>query len=293
MSSTVAIVTVSFNSGKYLDEFLASAARASSPSAATPAESPSAPIIVVADNDSRDPDAARRSTEAVGGVFLELGSNDGYGSAINRAVETLPREVDWILISNPDVILGEGAVDTLLEVALSGDRVGAVGPGILELDGQFYPSARRVPSLRTGLGHALFANVWKSNPWSRSYRSDGDHENRREAGWLSGACLLVRRSLFDSLGGFDEGYFMYFEDVDLGYRIGKAGFTNVYEPRARVTHVGAHSTRESSDLMRRAHHRSAYRFLASKYRAWYLAPLRWALRVGLGIRARIHGRPTP
>lgn len=281
-TASVAIVTVSYNSGRYLDDFLASATRATG----TPCP------IVVADNDSRDPDEARRSTEAVGGTFLELGSNDGYGSAVNRAVEALPADIEWVLVSNPDVILSEGVVDALLEVATADGEIGAVGPGILETDGEFYPSARRVPSLRTGLGHALFANIWTSNPWSRSYRSDGDHESRRTTGWLSGACLLVRRPLFDRLGGFDEGFFMYFEDVDLGYRIGRAGFSNVYEPRARVTHVGAHSTRESSDMMRRAHHRSAYRFLASKYRGWHLLPLRLALRAGLGIRARMHGRPS-
>jgi N-acetylglucosaminyl-diphospho-decaprenol L-rhamnosyltransferase len=275
-----AIVTVSYNSGRYLAEFLESTAQASGGTVP----------VVVADNDSADPASLREVSESLGARFLELGTNAGYGSAVNRAVAELPAEVEWVLVSNPDVVLSPGTVDELLRVATTDDRIGAVGPAIVEPDGEVYPSARRIPSLRTGLGHALFANAWPTNPWTRRYHQDGDHRIQRDAGWLSGACLLVRRSAYDRIGGFDEGYFMYFEDVDLGYRLGRDGWRNVYAPSARVTHVGAHSTTDSSDLMRRAHHESAYRFLASKYRGWYLWPLRAALRVALGIRARLSPR---
>ncbi|MFZ7089077.1 glycosyltransferase family 2 protein [Curtobacterium sp. RRHDQ10] len=276
----VGIVTVSYNSGRYLTDFLASTTEAST--AATP--------VIVADNRSEDPVSLRAATEASGATFLELGTNAGYGSATNRAVAALPDGVEWVLVSNPDVVLGDGAVDTMLATATASDDIGAVGPAIVEPDGSVYPSARRIPSLRNGLGHALFANVWASNPWTQAYHSDRDGSGTRDTGWLSGACLLVRLDAFRALGGFDERYFMYFEDVDLGYRLGRAGYRNVYEPAAQVMHVGAHSTRGESDTMRRAHHASAYRFLASKYSGWYLWPLRVALRVALGVRARMHGR---
>jgi N-acetylglucosaminyl-diphospho-decaprenol L-rhamnosyltransferase len=274
----VAIVTVSYNSQSVLPAFLASTHDAST----------SAVTVVVADNDSSDPAELRAMTEHEGATFLELGTNNGYGSAANSAVASLGPDHRWILVSNPDAVLSPGALDTLIATARTADDIGAVGPAILETDGSVYPSARRIPSLRTGIGHALFANVWKTNPWSRRYHQDGDLSSRRDAGWLSGACVLVRRDVFDRLGGFDEGYFMYFEDVDLGWRIGRAGYRNVYEPAARVTHIGAHSTTSSSDRMRRAHHQSAYRFLARKYDAWWLWPLRVALRAALAIRARMH-----
>ncbi|WP_150306939.1 glycosyltransferase family 2 protein [Planctomonas psychrotolerans] len=281
-NAAVAIVTVSYNSGRYLAEFLAS----------TYAASTGSTRVVVADNASRDEAEARRITEAAGAIFLPMGSNRGYGYAVNRAVETLPPAVEWVLISNPDVVLEPGSVDELLRVGAAEPTVGAVGPAIQEPDGEYYPSARQLPSLRNGLGHALFANIWPSNPWTRRYRREGQHDAVRSTGWLSGACVLVRRSLFDALGGFDEEYFMYFEDVDLGFRITRAGYRNLYQPAARVMHVGAHATRESSDQMRRAHHRSAYRFLALKYSGWYLAPLRWVLGIGLGVRSRLPRR-TP
>ncbi|MBC7724663.1 MAG: glycosyltransferase family 2 protein, partial [Burkholderiaceae bacterium] len=105
--------------------------------------------------------------------------------------------------------------------------------------------------------------------------------------WLSGACFLVRRSAFDSLGGFDPGFFMYFEDVDLGHRLGKAGFRNVYEPSATVTHSGAHSTTSDSGRMIEAHHASARRFLDKKYPGPALFPVRLALNIGLRLRAQI------
>ncbi|MEP6842221.1 MAG: glycosyltransferase, partial [Pseudolysinimonas sp.] len=120
-----------------------------------------------------------------------------------------------------------------------------------------------------------------------AYRRETDPSGRaRDAGWLSGSCLLVRRSAFDAIDGFDERYFMYFEDVDLGFRLGKAGYRNVYEPAAAVTHVGAHSTDTESARMVAAHHASARRFLSKKYAGWRLWPVRIVLRVGLSVRSR-------
>ncbi|QKS13873.1 glycosyltransferase family 2 protein [Curtobacterium sp. Csp1] len=272
-----AIVTVSYNSHDVLPPFLAS----------TPAASASPVEVVVADNDSADADALRSVTERSGARFLELGENRGYGAAVNRAVATLDPGVRWVLVSNPDVVLGPLALDRMIDTASADPTIGAVGPKVLEPTGEVYPSARLVPSLRTGLGHALFANVWPGNPWTRRYRQEGVQDTRRDAGWLSGACVLVRRDVFDRLGGFDEGYFMYFEDVDLGWRLGRLGLRNVYEPAATATHVGGTATQGSSERMRRAHHESAYRFLAGKYRAWWLWPLRAALRVALAVRAHL------
>jgi N-acetylglucosaminyl-diphospho-decaprenol L-rhamnosyltransferase len=109
----------------------------------------------------------------------------------------------------------------------------------------------------------------------------------RDAGWLSGACVLVRRSVYEQIGGFDEGYFMYFEDVDLGMRIGRAGFRNVYDPGAWVVHAGGHSTQGASERMVRAHHDSAHRFLSRKYPGPLLWPIRATLGLGLRLRSTL------
>jgi N-acetylglucosaminyl-diphospho-decaprenol L-rhamnosyltransferase len=158
-------------------------------------------------------------------------------------------------------------------------------------DGSIYPSARELPSLRYGAGHAVFARVWPNNPWSRAYRRSQEQVgSERTAGWLSGACLLLRRAAFEQVGGFDESYFMFFEDVDLGERLGRAGWTNLYVPTARVVHVGGTSWRTSPAPMIIAHHVSARRYLARRYPQWYAAPLRAGITIGLAVRERLQTR---
>ncbi|MET4583525.1 N-acetylglucosaminyl-diphospho-decaprenol L-rhamnosyltransferase [Conyzicola nivalis] len=277
-AARTAIVTVSYGSFDVLVGFLDSVAAASSQPT----------TVVVADNvPSGDAVVAELAREhAV--TYLPLNANLGYGGAINAAVATLPSSVEWILVSNPDVSLTRGALDTLVAVGDSDPRIGSVGPEVLTAEGDVYPSARSVPSLRTGVGHALFVNLWAGNPWTRSYRNDTDTRvERRDAGWLSGSCVLVRRSAFTELGGFDSGFFMYFEDVDLGYRLGKLGYRNVYEPSAQVVHTGAHSTTSDSARMIQAHHDSARRFLNKKYSGWWLWPIRVSLTVGLKVRSAL------
>ncbi|MFC5930759.1 glycosyltransferase family 2 protein [Cryobacterium melibiosiphilum] len=277
LESTV-VVTVSYNSSAQLAVFLDSVAG----SEADPVS------IVIADNRSGDLDRTRSIAAARGARVLELPDNRGYGGAINAAVATLPSPIEYILISNPDVEVGAGAISLLLDELAGDPRIGAIGPRVLNVDGTTYPSARKLPSLRTGIGHALFAHLWPGNPWTRAYRAEHEGADvRRSVGWLSGSCLLVRREAFEQLSGFDEGFFMYFEDVDLGYRLGKAGWSNVYFPRAAVTHTGAVSTSAESEKMIRVHHESALRFLEKKYSAAHLAPIRWALRVALSVRARV------
>ena len=270
----IAVVTVGYDSDSVMPAFLASIGAATREDVA----------VVVADNAPGLGDLAALAS-AAGAGYVPIPSNPGYGGGMNAAIRTLPASVEWILVSNPDVTLGPGAIDALVAVGDADPGIGSVGPRTESESGEVYPSARRIPSLRTGVGHALFANIWIGNPWSRAYREElGDPALARDAGWLSGACVLVRRRAFDEIGGFDEGYFMYFEDVDLGFRLGRAGWRNRYAPTSRVVHTGAHSTGTRSELMLAAHHDSAKRFLAKKYPGAVLAPVRLALRAGLTLR---------
>lgn len=278
--SRLAVVTVSYGSDDVIGAFLAS----------LPDASVEPLVVVIADNKcQRQPNAISRLASGIGARYLPLAANEGYGHAINEAVRTLPRTIEWVVVSNPDVTVAFGAIDVLLKSAGNDESIAAVGPRILSSDGERYPSARTIPSLRSGVGHALFSGLWPRNPWTRTYRRDaGTALTRREAGWLSGAFLMVRRSVFEQLEGFDESYFMYFEDVDLGYRIGQLGLRNIYEPNSVVVHTGAHSTQgDESARMIRAHHKSARRFLFKKYSGPLLFPVRLVLSLGLGTRARI------
>ena len=274
----VGVVTVSYGSQDVLAGFLAS----------IPAASAHPSYVIVTDNLTSADSPIPALVAAAHAHYAPMESNLGYGRAMNAGVALLPPDVRWVLLSNPDVVLTPGAIDELVSVAEQDESIAAVGPALLTAEGEIYPSARAVPSLRTGVGHALFVNLWVENPWTRAYRNDrATLAVERDAGWLSGACLLVRREIFEKLGGFDPGYFMYFEDVDLGYRIGKAGYRNVYVPSAVAVHSGAHSTTTESGRMIAAHHASARRFLNRKYSGAWLWPIRVTLTIGLGMRSAL------
>jgi N-acetylglucosaminyl-diphospho-decaprenol L-rhamnosyltransferase len=282
----IAVVTVSYGSEGVLGPFLDSLTAAS---AATL-------HVVVADNKVRvQPNQISELSTRTGAAYLPMASNRGYGHAVNEALKGLDSRIEWVVISNPDVIAEPRSIDILLETLKSDPLIASVGPRILTSQGTVYPSARSIPTLQAGVGHALFAHVWPRNPWTRAYRLEaGADPVRRDAGWLSGAFLVVRRSVLEDLQGFDEGYFMYFEDVDLGYRIGTLGLRNVYEPRAVVVHTGAHSTSMNAVSMMTAHHDSAKRFLSKKYPGPLRWPVRRVLAAGLDLRAWLleHKRGT-
>lgn len=275
------VVTVTYSPGETLAPFVDTLEKATS----RPVQ------VILADNGSTDgvPEAVAASRPHV--TFLPTGENLGYGGGANRGVAALGPDVGWVLISNPDIEFSPGSVDALIAAAERWPRGGMFGPLIREPSGEVYPSARLLPSLGRGVGHALFGAVWKSNPWTRAYRQE-KAPVERVAGWLSGSCFLMRREAFDSVGGFDERYFMYFEDVDLGERVGAAGWLNVYVPDAEVVHIGGHSTARSSDRMLREHHRSAYRYMADRHSGVLWAPFRVALKVGLGLRVKILTRSS-
>ncbi len=276
--ANVTVITVSYNSSAQLEGFLASAVVA----VASPAQ------ILVVDNASSDIATTRVITQKYGASLLELSENRGYGGAANAGAASLDAASDFIVVANPDLSFTPNAVAELVAAAEANPQIASAGPRVLNVDGSVYPSARAVPSLRMGIGHALFANVWPRNPWTRAYHSDvTSHDELAAVGWLSGSCVCVRRSAFETVGGFDEGFFMYFEDVDLGRRLGKAHFLNMFVPSAVVTHIGGVSTAAHSKAMLRIHHDSAYRFLSKKYPGPLLAPLRWALRIALSARVAL------
>lgn len=274
--TSVALVTVSYDSARVLEGFFESLFESS----IIPQE------IVVVNNFHEDPKLSELVRRFQGVLLTEAPHNPGYGGAMNIGFTDVSHKPDWYLIANPDVRWTKTAIEEMIRYGDSHPEVGIIGPRIVEENGEVYPSARALPSLRNGIGHALFANIWKNNPWTHAYRQDRiEAVEPRKVGWVSGACMLIRRTLFEELHGFDEKYFMYFEDVDICHRTHPLGFEVMYVPQAEITHLGAHSTETRKKAMTHAHHQSAYLYLAKKYHAWYLWPLRVALRIGLTARA--------
>jgi N-acetylglucosaminyl-diphospho-decaprenol L-rhamnosyltransferase len=272
MTEPLRVVAVTFSPGASLDGFVDSLRRATK----RPVD------VVLADNGSTD-GAPERVAAANDDVrLLRTGGNIGYGAAVNAGLADV-RE-GWALVANPDIHFEDGAVDELLAVAARWARAATVGPAIRTPEGALYPSARELPSLSTGVGHAVLGWVWPANPWTAAYRRERDTPRERPAGWLSGSCFLVDLEAFHSVGGFDPAYFMYFEDVDLAERLGRRGWLHIYAPTAVVVHEGGHATSREAHRMQRVHHTSAMRYLAGRYPGARNAPLRVALRVGLGAR---------
>jgi N-acetylglucosaminyl-diphospho-decaprenol L-rhamnosyltransferase len=237
--------------------------------------------VVLADNGSTD-GAPQEAATAHDVRVLPTGGNVGYGAAANAGLAD--RRTGWALVANPDIRFEAGAVDELLAVAERWPRAATVGPAIRDDEGRLYPSARDLPSLSTGIGHALLGWAWPSNPWTARYRRERETVRERTAGWLSGSCLLVDLAAFHAVGGFDPGYFMYFEDVDLADRLGRRGYLHVYAPTAVVEHEGGHATRREPHRMQRVHHTSALRYLSRRHPRRRDVLLRGVLRAGLGAR---------
>lgn len=239
--------------------------------------------VVVVDNASSDGSLELLAAADPAAVLVPTGWNLGYGTAVNLGMACCSEEL--VLVCNPDLVVDPSA-PSILAAALGADRsVAAVGPRILDEGGVTYPSARAFPAPLLAALHAAVGLVRPDNPWSRAYRrEEAEPLAERESDWLSGACMLVRRTAFASVGGFDEAYFMYVEDLDLCWRLRRAGWQVRYVPDARVLHVQGLSASRHPYRMLAAHHRSAWHFARRSSRG----AARLALpAVGTGLAARL------
>jgi N-acetylglucosaminyl-diphospho-decaprenol L-rhamnosyltransferase len=263
---TVRVVVVSYHPGQALPDLLASLPAACSVSYE----------VVVVDNGGTPQTPGTTTISAPGNVGYGRGANLGAAGA------TAP----WLLVCNQDLVLAPGSLDALLGAAGRWPEASAFGPLIRDPAGAVYPSARQLPSLGRGIGHALVGWWHPDNPWTRAYRQEAAAAGERRCGWLSGSCLLVRTDAYARVGGFDPSYFMFFEDVDLGERLGLGSC--VYVPSAEVHHEEGQARARHPRRMLREHHRSAYRYLSRRHPR--LAPV---FAAGLAVRYGVLRSRTP
>jgi N-acetylglucosaminyl-diphospho-decaprenol L-rhamnosyltransferase len=285
-------VVVNFNTGTALAECVASL------------RSAGVGEVVVVDNGSADRSLAALAEVDSAARIVRVKMNLGYGTAVNRgaALAAAP----FLLVTNPDIVVGPDAVDVLVARLSSEPDLAVVGPLIRDPRGAAYPSARSFPSFAVGAAHAFLGLFWPTNRWTKRYRGeaapDASEQGRaREVDWVSGACVLLRREAFDSVGGFDEGYFMYVEDLDLCWRLRRAGWRVLFEPAATVVHHQGLSTAAHPYRMLFAHHHSTWRFARKALvgaRKLLLLPVAAGLVVRFGLAcvrqllAGARGRPA-
>ena len=234
--------------------------------------------VIVVDNAS--PDDALETIADLPVTTIRAGRNGGFSFGCNLGAGAGTSE--YVLFLNPDAILSPAHLDAMV-AALDGDpATGLVGPRILGGEGELLLTRRRLPRLRTSFAQALFLHrVLPHAAWTDEMIRDPQvYDHAGEADWVSGACMLVRRSAFEQIGGFDEGFFLYCEDTDICLRLREAGHGVRYEPSAVARHIEG-SSAPRSELVA-IHARSRVRYARLHYgrgAAWLeaVAVALWAL----------------
>lgn len=216
--------------------------------------------IVVADAGSSDGTVEGLADQDVRVLALP---NLGFGGCANRGVAAV--DSDIVVIANADVTFEPGTAKQFAE-ALSDSSIAAAGPLVRYPDGRRQLSARMHAGLLAAILHAMFGLWWPSNPWTRRYRgADLSLVEPQDVDWVSGCCVAVRREVFDQVGGFDPGYFLFMEDVDLCDRMRAAGGRVVFDPSVSVTHRVGGSLDRDRAVARRHHARSIGRWVRRRY----------------------------
>lgn len=243
---------------------------------------------IVVDNASSDGSPAAVDRFAANVRLLRNDSNVGFARGVNQGLAATTAQ--YVLIMNPDCRLMAGAVATLRSVLDAHERCAIVGPRILNPDGSVQGSARGDPDMLTGLfGRTTvlrkvvpFLAVARRNVVVDEAIRGGQHSVVVD--WLSGACMLARRSALDAVGGFDERYFLYWEDADLCRRLRARGYHVRYVPGASAIHRVGQSSRTARAFAIRAFHESAYLYYATHVASARLNPKRALARVLLHAR---------
>ncbi|MCP2031559.1 GT2 family glycosyltransferase [Okibacterium sp. HSC-33S16] len=222
----VAVVIVTYNSAADIDHLIVSLRREAQHSSIR---------VIVADNHSVDGtlEIVARHSDVI--AFRTAG-NIGYAAGINAAREHVGA-ANSILVLNPDLVVERGAIRAMLD-RVEYSAAGVVVPRILEDSGTTYESLRREPTLSRAIGDALFGSRLPARPGSLSEMVYGRaaYRGAHTAEWATGAALLIRRDVADLVGGWDERFFLYSEEVDYFRRVRDAGEVVWFDPEAVVRH---------------------------------------------------------
>ncbi len=236
---------VSYNVQELLIECLQSIAEnpASIPAQSSPRRAAKQVEVIVVDSASTDGTAEAIRNQFPWVRLIEPGQNVGFSKGNNIGIEAASG--DHILLLNPDTLIVDSAVALLSDYLDSHPAVGVVGPQLLNQDGTVQSSRRRFPTLST----ALFESTWLQPMAPRSilrayYVQDHADGETVDVDWVTGAALMVRREVIEQVGGLDEGFFMYSEELDWQRRIKQAGWKIAYYPEAQVIHYGGKSSEQ-------------------------------------------------
>lgn len=230
--------------------------------------------VIVVDNASKDGSvgAIRTSYPEVRVILNE--TNSGFGSANNQGMKVAKGET--FLLLNSDAFPRSDAIRLLWDFLAGNPKAGTVGPRLLNADGTLQVSCHPFPSP----GHAWLENLGLSRGYSR-----WPHDVLRRVDFVIGACMLVRRAVFEEIGGFDERFFMYAEEADWQRRMRDKGWETVFVPSACVTHLGGASGAAEKTAINRHFFDSLDMYQRKHHGVAGLISLRCAMAVGCLLRA--------
>lgn len=227
--------------------------------------------VVVIDNASTDGSDTRVEASFRSATVIRNERNVGFATAVNQAVRAT--DTPYVFFVNQDATLKAGSLGAL-EMALDGHpRAGAVGALVRNPDGSVQPTKRAFPTLGQSFWHGIVGIFRPNNPGTRGYLlADDDFTSDRTVDWVSGPAMAVRRTAFDAVGGFDEAFFFFVEDVDLCKRLWDAGWEVWFVPGAEVMHGWGGSWTKRPMKFLWMHQRNLFRYVTKHYRgAWVLA----------------------
>jgi N-acetylglucosaminyl-diphospho-decaprenol L-rhamnosyltransferase len=235
--------------------------------------------VIVVDNASTEPSLT--TIEHLPLTMVQRDTNDGFGSGCN--VGWRAGSSPFVLFLNPDTRFDLEGIRRLAD-ALERTGAGVVAPRIVDDHGELVWSLRRYPTVSSIYGQALFAHrLLPTATWvDEIIRDPAVYEEEAAHDWASGACLLVRRDLLEELGGFDEGFFLYCEEIDLCQRMKRRGGRMIYVPGVTCVHQGGASASRAGLLPVLARSRLRY---AEK---WFDPPHAFAYRLGILLNALTH-----
>lgn len=280
----VSIIIVSWNTRSYLARCLAAIPRA----AGTPAIE-----IIVVDNGSTDGTQAMLAEEFPNVRLIQSQENLGFGRANNVGARASRGRA--LLLLNSDCELLPGALPTMVGALDRDASLGGVLCRLLNADGTLQPSVHRsFPSPWSLVGELFFLSslryaVYRSPALHASLlrRTIRAHRHAHDVAWGGAACMLVRRDVFEAIGGFDERYFMYCEDMDLCKRIRDAGYRLRYLPGASAVHHWGRSTAQRPAVMLREACRSRVYYFEKHFPRWGGAVARAVAVIELRIRRAV------
>jgi GT2 family glycosyltransferase len=215
-------------------------------------------------------------------VIIANTENVGFGAANNAGMRVAGGEL--LLLLNSDAFPEAGAIPILLDFLRKYPKVGIVGPRLLNEDGSLQLSCFRFPSpMRAWAENLWLSALWPNSRWLGDYRH-WSHDTRRNVDFIVGACLLVRRTVFEEVGGFDRRFFMYAEETDWQKRIAAAGWTITFLPEAMVVHIGGASGINQKNQVRNSFFESLDQYALKHHGFPGLVLLRMAMAIGCTLR---------